>query len=216
MPIYQALNTAFVHIPKTAGSSAANALYNKNKELNGLSYELEKHETALDIQRYLGGNKVFMPYFKFAIVRNPWDRLLSWYTYYKEHWRSGSLCDSECNHKCGETFLKADFNSWVTSLKLSLPEDCKNTIDCPMLPLIPQSRYITDYGGFILVDEIIRFESLKDGWKTICSRIGAGNIELPHLNNGEARPYKECYTDEAAAIVENIYEMDCEYFGYSF
>ena len=87
MPIYADINTAFVHIPKTGGSSVANALYNANKaaegKTGGYSFELEKHETALDIQKYCEKHN-FVRLFSFSIVRNPLNRLASWYFYYKE------------------------------------------------------------------------------------------------------------------------------------
>jgi hypothetical protein len=60
----------FVHIPKTAGKSI-NRFF---------GMEWQKHK---DLSRYAGElqPQLFSSYFKFAIVRNPWDRILSDYNF---------------------------------------------------------------------------------------------------------------------------------------
>jgi len=60
----------FIHIQKTAGTSITNALYNL-PETNNL-YHSHSMINLLDDGEYVD-------YFKFCFVRNPFDRLLSWY-----------------------------------------------------------------------------------------------------------------------------------------
>ena len=63
----------FVHIPKAAGTSIALSIFG----------ELPYHYKAIDYIVFFG-RKTFNQYFKFAFVRNPWDRVYSAYTYLRK------------------------------------------------------------------------------------------------------------------------------------
>jgi hypothetical protein len=60
----------FIHIPKTAGASIALSLFN----------EPPRHVHYRDFE--IANPDKFRRYFKFAFVRNPWDRLVSSYFYF--------------------------------------------------------------------------------------------------------------------------------------
>ena len=217
MPIYADLNTAFVHIPKTGGSSIASALYNANKaakgKKNGYSFEIEKHETVLDIQKYCERQN-FVRLFSFSIVRNPLDRLASWHSYYKDLFEKKMLPSNLCEKGCGERFLKMEFNEWVRSIRGEFDPSCSTEIDCPLTRMAAQTVHVSDYGGFILVDEIIRFEELEDGWDYICSKIGLKDVPLPHINRGRGINYRELYEEDTEQIVRDFYKVDFDTFGY--
>src|SRR5690349_9407834 len=84
----------FVHIPKTAGNSIQSALrgYSEDqlvalrKEQDGVErfglrnpkYKIKKHSTLHEYRDALG-DKQFGSLYKFTCVRNPWDRMVSYY-----------------------------------------------------------------------------------------------------------------------------------------
>jgi hypothetical protein len=70
-----ALKTIFFHIPKTGGLSIAEALFGNRAA---------GHIRAEDA-RLIFGAWGFQRFFKFCIVRNPWDWLVSAYHYLKTH-----------------------------------------------------------------------------------------------------------------------------------
>jgi N6-adenosine-specific RNA methylase IME4 len=83
----------FVHIPKTAGNSIQSVLcdYSEDRivtrggqdgverfEVRSAGRELEKHSTLADYYRELG-EETAAGLFKFTCVRNPWDRMISFW-----------------------------------------------------------------------------------------------------------------------------------------
>src|SRR5690606_6950580 len=86
----------FIHIWKTGGTSIATALENHLSLRASVGEMLRrriaarwnvlfrrpvlgKHAYAVDISQRLGA--AYEQYFSFAFVRNPWDWLVSWYTF---------------------------------------------------------------------------------------------------------------------------------------
>lgn len=70
----------FVHIHKTAGTSLTQ---NLKTHLNSLETVLRPHDPMLVAQLDLGIN--LDNYFKVAFIRNPFDRLVSWYSMIMTH-----------------------------------------------------------------------------------------------------------------------------------
>jgi len=84
----------FVHIPKTAGNSIQSVLreYSEDQivalrsEQDGIerfglrnpNYKIRKHSTLAEYRMALGDEQ-FRSLYKFACVRNPWDRMVSYY-----------------------------------------------------------------------------------------------------------------------------------------
>ncbi len=66
----------FIHLPKCGGTSIEIALTGKSWHQAGLHHE--QHLTAKET-RDLYGEDVFRSYFKFTIVRNTWDLLVTYY-----------------------------------------------------------------------------------------------------------------------------------------
>lgn len=62
--------SVFIHIPKTAGRSLVKGLYG----LNSVEHAGAEWYQRIDALR-------FESYFKFAFVRNPWDRMVSAWSY---------------------------------------------------------------------------------------------------------------------------------------
>jgi len=210
VPVDHDRKCIFIHIPKNAGSTVEKVLgvWEKNNSIKGskewmvgpistfdkLRYGLYneadwQHLTAIKIKKVLG-QKQFRKYFSFAIVRNPWDRMISWYHYLD---------------------VKVEFCKWVIS-----PYSFKKYV--PLERLIkPQMDYITDKSGKVIVDKIMRFESFKNDFNSVCKTLGIIYEQLPHLKKAERRPYQEYYTTaESILAVKNMFSKDIELLKYEF
>ena len=74
-------NLAFVHIPRTGGTSIESSLGMKMGDD-------DKHLTALDIRKRIGEDN-WGKSFVFSFVRNPWDRMVS--LYYQPYFRNETI-----------------------------------------------------------------------------------------------------------------------------
>jgi chondroitin 4-sulfotransferase 11 len=214
MPTYRGLQTIFVHIPKAAGSGIANRLYTENLVTGQDSLEYEKHESILNVESYLGESD-FRKYYKFAVVRNPYDRLVSWYHYYQELWGDNKNDQSPCDPEHIKEFLSWDFDEYVANIKQWPNWDCTTDVACPHFAIAQQYQYIIGYGNFVLVDAIARVEFLEDDWKKISDRIGIKYIPLGRVNSTKHKHWSEYYSNQKTIDrVLKLYEKDFDYFDY--
>jgi hypothetical protein len=196
-------NFLYVHIQKTAGTSISYRLF----ELDN-TVLLNYGHSFIDSVDYSTYNK----FYKFCFVRNPFDRLVSWY--------------NMMLHKgVGNDFSKylltnsKNFSEFINLTKIiyetnKLEWDGKNPY--PKSIGFNQLDYVSDNKGNVLVDFIGRFENLNEDYDKIIEKIGVKNLPLPHLNKFEYKDYRTYYTDKDIEKVYKIYEKDIKYFGYEF
>jgi hypothetical protein len=185
----------FVHVPKCAGVAIAKALYGN---LGGGHFTLDDYLCIFE-------PKAVRTYFKFAIVRNPWDRLVSAFHFLK----AGGMNQEDKSFSQDQLSQYDNFDvfvrSWVTEENIERYHHFR-----------PQWRYITDYHDKISLDFIGRFENLGRDFSYIAKRIGKEEVELPTANSVSHAPYCSYYSKVGAARVNEVYKRDIEILGYSF
>lgn len=213
MPTFHKIKTVFVHIPKTAGTSIVDTLY----DINGhdTSEYFDKHESVSDIMSYLNWIK-FYDYTKFTVVRNPYDRLVSWFHYYRSFWLNREHGERPCSEKCISEFMKGNFNDWVAKLKPYHDSTCQTDVACPFHIISPQYRYLIDSHERIMLDFIIRYENLNEDWGLVSRALKIEHRNLPVSNKTEHKHYSEYYNESSISKVERIYKKDLDLFKYSF
>ena len=183
----------FVHITKTAGTSVAKSLF---------SY-LPYHYTATDY-RIIYGRQTFDQYFKFAFVRNPWDRLYSAYRYLKAGgWNEEDRLWSETN--------LAAFDNFNNFVKHWLCEDNLTKHK----HFWPQHYFICDNKKRLMVDYLAYFETIDEDFRKI-SAILKIDTDIGFHNANPGNSYRDAYEDESRDIVAKVYSSDIELFGYDF
>ncbi len=204
MPVSHEHKTIFIHIPKNAGESMEKKLgiYGESKTaLWGVDgkYVLQ-HLTLPQMKRLYLKDDVFENYFKFAFVRNPWDKAVSEYHWYLRY------------------SPPITFRDWAKTLSSRLKVSSKLYV-LEIGHNVPQYKYIYDNEGNLLVDFVGRFEHLQHDFNKVCEKIGIENSSLPNIEATASegrKPYKEYYDIETIGIIANVYKKDIELFSYEF
>ena len=194
----------FVHIQKTGGNSVRTAL-------GGDIFDARKHFRARELREYYG-RATWDSCFKFSFVRNPWDRLVSWWSMIDN---SQGLCRSAHNR---QTSFSATCSSEPQSFEEFLLRCDDEIVDSDGRKNIFRNQidYLVDDDGAIIVDYIGRFERLQEGFDEISRRLGRAPVALPRTNASEHAALREYYTPAMADIVARRYARDIEQFGYRF
>jgi len=192
----------FTHIGRTGGASIEEVLsdvgfkkphlidlYSERAKL--VNFEASQHWKSTE-ERFVVGEDIWNEYFKFTIVRNPWDRLVSQYFGHVIHEIPGMSID--------EYFLR--------SFVYNKYHDFKRFVQ-------PCTNWISDKGN-ILVDYVGRFETLQDDFNVICDKIGIEHRILSQMGNSKKEHYRNYYNDYTAELVYNEFKSDIEEFGYEF
>ncbi len=165
-----------------------------------------KHLFARDIKTSINNRKIWETYFKFAFVRNPWDRLVSWYSMIRERGPKNAFWKYALENS-------SDFESFVRNCNRTIyesPFEVKNFF-------FNQFDYISGDRNEVIVDYIGRFENFTEDVQRIFRSISCPLPKpLPKINQSTHPNYRRYYTDETRKLVTERYYMDIGFFGYRF
>lgn len=184
----------FVHIPKCAGISVNKALYGC---LAGGHTTLQQYLTTFD-------PRTLDQLFKFTIVRNPWDRVVSAY-HFLQH---GGFDEHDRQWFQRELSHYTDFSDFV---RRWLNRDNVWTWN----HFKPQHHFMLERRNRMTLDFIGYFENLAADFEYIAERVNPG-ATLPALNRCDHLSYEHYYTEETRAIVADVYAEDIKALGYTF
>lgn len=136
---------------------------------------------------------VWASYFKFAFVRNPWERFVSYCAFIHRK----------------EQLFQRDPRATMYAV-LEGPEHRGRVW------LRPQSEFLLDEENIPMVDFIGRHQSLQADYVTVCSRIGIPATQLGLANASDHGPWKDYYDDELRHRVAVLYKRDIENFDFHF
>jgi len=151
------------------------------------------HLSLRQIRPYLG-EEVFASYVKFAFVRNPFDRFVSYCAFMLRH---------------TDTFEKRPRDVMAHFLFAACPED--HVLFRPQADLL-----MDDDGQTLLADEIGRVEDMQQCFDRICARIAIPTRRLDRVNQSARGDYRRYYDQNLAQAVAQRYAADLALFGYDF
>lgn len=150
------------------------------------------HISLQQIRPFLDEN-TFTSYFKFAFVRNPFDRFVSYCAFATS--REGTF--------------ERDPTAVMRHFLFTAP---------PLHHMVfqPQHTFITDQDGNLLADHLGRVEDMQSSYDLIATRVGVKSARLEQVNASRRGPYQQYYDQELIDGVTELYARDIELFGYQF
>lgn len=201
-------NSLFIHIPKTSGTSITH-------QFNVVQPLYNKHSTLNEIYNELG-----IDYIKskspFTIVRNPYDRLVSWFYFHID------LVDPLYRKKL---YPYDSFKDWIKdgapihwtsmfaqdSSPKDFPDIFKNTSKLYKPRWISSANFFSQLSWTTVNDDILIDDNRIFKFEEITKRLNT------HVNKGKrGLEYKKYYDEESYNIVTNLCKTDLEYFNYNY
>ncbi len=198
----------FAAVPKTGTHSVRQALrehmgdedieqvglfVNKRFPYEQLAAIRHGHLSLAQVRPFLGED-AFDAYFKFAFVRNPYDRFVSY---------------------CA--FMSRDSGHFATQPQEVMRYFLFHAPPEQHILFQPQSSLLVDDDGqALLTDMVGRVEDMQASYDAICARIGIPSRPLDQVNGSKRGDYRQYYTPELAEAVAARYRKDLDLFGYAF
>jgi len=190
----------FIHVPKAAGTSLKQELY-PNSSRRGHRRIGEYYSWDPDLAGRLH---------KFAIVRNPWDRLLSAYMFLRQGKRT-SRRDKRFSARV--LARSPDFTAFVTALEQPVMRRVVLSYD----HFRPQRYWICLPGtADHAMDQIARMETLDADIEALYTKLGRPYTPLPHRRRSCHGSYRDAYTVKTREIVQDLYASDVQLLRYRF
>lgn len=193
----------FIHPPKTGGWSIIDLFGNcsvinefGNTEWSPLHYSMQHYRNKkINLENYL----------VFANTRNPWERIVSAYSFLREN-KSAIRNKKDISKMTMEDYIAAqvDYETHIDH----------NDDNRYWFYLSPVMDWVTA-DGEILVDYFCSIHTYEEDFKFV-SDITGNRKKLPHANRSKHGDYRTYYTDKTADMVGRIYRKDIEYFGFEF
>lgn len=205
----------FVHIPKTGGTALSLALEAKAMKddiligdtakararkgrFQGVKAHgrLWKHSTLADIAGLATDDEIAR-FFTLTLVRNPWDRIVSYY-----HW----LHDQSFAHPAVGLAKGLSFSDFLNHGQTRMA-----------LNLWPYAAYMRDRSGKERASLFARLEHLDTDLAPFEAHLGFRLAPLARANASDrARDWRPFYSDADAALVTQLCAEDIACFGYHF
>ena len=211
--LFEDINALFIHIPKTAGLSIEENLLSRYYGRNIKSHHLRLIDTP---------SSIIQDNFTFSFVRNPWDRLVSFYHFigpgapiYPKRSNVHSLAPcvkSQYIYPIGSCFRNIAFKDFVM-----------NYLDQSYCP--PRINYSLEWDSFdwlansqgqLDLDFIGRFSNLEFDFKRLCDKLGIDYIPLTLTNESTHSKYTDYYDSELCSYVAEKYSKEIDFFDFKF
>lgn len=196
----------FVAIPKTGTHSVRRALREHlgSQDMEQVGLFVQKkfpipelaqlqhgHLSLQQVRPYLRPEE-WDSFFKFAFVRNPFDRFVSYCAFMTR----------------AEGHFERDPKRVMRHFIANPPWQ--------HILFQPQHSFVTGADDELLADHVGRMEEMQASYDEIAKRIGIPTAQLERVNSSNRRDYRDYYNQELIDGVAALYSRDLELFGYKF
>ena len=191
----------FIHIPKNAGTTFKSVLYSTHGDVEWeRPFTDEKKYTHSPLKSFYASFPESNDYKVITIIRNPYDRAVSWYSYYRTPTYYNRHPQMRAIHYAQQSFL--EFLKWYNRSFKSKWE------------MLPQVWWYT-HKKKLHSDYQIRFENLEQDINKVSKELEMDIIKIPHNNKSlESLTVGDVYCDESISIINEWYKKDFEELDY--
>lgn len=197
----------FAAIPKTGTHSVRQALrehlgpedieqvglfVNRRFPYSELADIKHGHLGLAQVRPFLGED-AFASYVKFAFVRNPFDRFVSYCAFMT---RANGAFERDPRAVMREILFKLRPVEHVL--------------------FRPQHEFLVDAHGSLLSDDVGRVETMQQDYDRTCARLGIATAVLGKVNSSRRGSYRDYYDQALIDGVGDLYRRDLELFGYAY
>lgn len=207
MIISESLRFIFVAVPKTGTHSIRRALrphlaegdleqvqlfVSKRLPIPELARMGHGHISLAQLRPFIEPEK-FDSYFKFAFVRNPFDRFISY---------------------CA--FMTRERKEFELDPKRVMRHFLFTSPPVRHILFQPQNSFLCSREGELLTDYVGRVERMQSCFDEICDKIGVERVALERSNTSTRNDYRQYYDQHLIDGVARLYARDLELFDYEF
>mgnify|MGYP006288106723 CR=1 FL=1 len=157
-----------------------------------LALKQHGHIKAGEIRQFFD-KSLWKTYYKFAFVRNPWDRFISLAFFIGRN----------------STDFKKDPTGFLHSIADNDHLFLNRILFRPQYEFVMERKKVmTDFTG--------RYENFQEDFNRICHKTGIPPETLPIINTTDHKHYREYYDETLKEKVFKRYKGDVEAFGYGF
>lgn len=197
----------FVHVPKTGGSSI-DAIFDR-EVADARKAAGARHATY---ERLLRREEQFADYWSFGFVRNPWARMVSWWTMI-----STVFARADAGHQPAIDRITKEPTAWLPEGEFRHDFDRFVLEGTATIKKVGRPQIVTLSAGSRMVDFVGRTENFEKDVAVVREHLGLGPIDsLPRRNKSSHGHYSEYYNDATRQKVAEVYAADIEAFGYTF
>ena len=213
MLISDARRALFVHVPKTGGVSVEKSV---RPVWPDARKKVRPHQGRhASLERILVTEPALVDYWTFGFVRNPWARMVSWWsmidTWNKQRtaYEQGLPGAHKPRNKGNEMWRAAAQYSGFDEFVLRGTQELSRVG-------MPQITYLRAPTFDRQVDFIGRTESFADDLRKVQLELGLEPVPPPHRNKSSHGHYSDYYNDATRKRVAEVFAEDIELFGYSY
>lgn len=193
----------FIHIPKNSGTAMTKELQKIYKDTtflincdrDGINIGIDKMHLYYDVIDKFISKNLLDNYFKFCIIRNPYNKLYSAWNFIKKRHGYSDVNDF-IKYKLDEEFIYG---------KELIPGDAR-------VHYRPQFTFVYNNENNKFADFIIRYENLNEDISKMNEKYG---LNIPLYDDGNTKKsYINLLNKESIIKINSLYKKDFELFNY--
>lgn len=175
----------------------------------------ENHSSALEVRRFVDP-AVWDGYFKFCVERNPWDKVVSAYWW----WRN-----LEAQYREDPAGFARGLGRFAPGVIQTIERRPVGEMTVSEFVQSGRANFVRGFDlyaidGEVAVDRVLRFERLDDEIRDVAARLGIRDLPpLPRAKSG-SRPakagYRDVLDDADCRKIARVFAREIAWFGYEF